>query len=71
MTRATCPYCEKPVLLDAGGPDKTNEVRQEARGTVKKEIRYSCLYCDKFWDAAPTSGACSRGGRRKGDEADS
>ena len=44
---ATCPYCEKPVLLEVHGPDKTKEVRKEVAGTLKKEVMYSCPHCDK------------------------
>jgi hypothetical protein len=44
---AKCPYCEKPVVLEARGTDRTNEVRREVEGTVKKEVMYSCPHCDK------------------------
>ncbi len=44
---ATCPYCEKPVLLNPDGSNRENEVRKEIKGTVKKEVMYSCPHCDK------------------------
>ncbi len=44
---ATCPYCEKPVWLNPDGSKRENEVRKEVKGTVKKEVMYSCPHCDK------------------------
>jgi len=44
---AMCPYCEKPVVLKASGSEKKNEVRKETKGTIKKEVMYSCPHCDK------------------------
>ncbi len=44
---ATCPYCGKSVSLKASGSDKENEVCKEVRGTLKKEVMYSCPHCDK------------------------
>ncbi len=44
---ATCPYCEKPVLLNPDGSNREKEVRKEIKGTVKKEVMYSCPHCDK------------------------
>ena len=44
---AACPYCEKTIVLDSNSSDKKNEVRKEIKGTAKKEIMYSCPYCDK------------------------
>ena len=44
---ATCPYCAKQVLLQASGPDKKNEICKEAKGSIKKEVMYSCPHCDK------------------------
>ena len=43
---AKCPYCEKPVVLNTRG-SKEHEVRKEVKGSVKKEILYSCPHCDK------------------------
>ena len=43
---AKCPYCEKPVVLNTRG-SKEQEVRKEVKGSVKKEIMYSCPHCDK------------------------
>ncbi len=45
---AKCPYCEKPVVLDARGADKENEVRKEVKGAIKKEVMYSCPHCDRI-----------------------
>jgi hypothetical protein len=45
---AKCPYCEKPVVLNAGGADAKNEVRKEVKGAVKKEIMYSCPHCERI-----------------------
>lgn len=44
---ATCPYCEKPVVLNAGGTDKQNEIRKETKGFIKKEVMYWCPHCDR------------------------
>ena len=44
---AKCPYCDQPVSLEAGGSEKKNEVRRETKGTIKKEVMYSCPHCDK------------------------
>ncbi len=44
---AKCPYCEKPVSISTTGSDKTNEVRKEVKGIIKKEILYSCPHCDR------------------------
>ncbi len=44
---ATCPYCERPVSLEPDGSNRENEVRKEIKGTVKKEVMYSCPHCDK------------------------
>jgi hypothetical protein len=45
-TMAKCPYCEKQIVLKAAG-SKEHEVRREVKGSVKKEIMYSCPHCDK------------------------
>ena len=44
---AKCPYCEKHVVLKASGSENENEVRKETKGTIKKEVMYSCPHCDK------------------------
>ena len=44
---AKCPYCEKPVTLKRNGADRKNEVSKETRGTIKKEVMYSCPHCEK------------------------
>jgi hypothetical protein len=44
---AKCPHCEKSVSLAVGGSEKKNEVCKEVKGTIKKEIMYSCPHCDK------------------------
>lgn len=44
---AKCPYCDKPVSLNASGSEKTNEVCRESKGIVKKEVMYSCPHCGK------------------------
>jgi len=43
---AKCPYCDKPVVLNARG-SKEHEVRKEVKGSIKKETMYSCPHCDK------------------------
>jgi hypothetical protein len=45
---ASCPHCEKPVVLNASEPDKSNEVCKEIKGTIKKEVMYSCPHCGKI-----------------------
>jgi hypothetical protein len=44
---AKCPYCDKTVVLETAGTDKKSEVCKEVKGAVKKEIMYSCPYCDR------------------------
>ena len=44
---AKCPHCDNPVSLNSCGSDGKNEVRRETRGTIKKEILYSCPHCGK------------------------
>jgi uncharacterized protein with PIN domain len=44
---AICPYCEKPVSLQANGSEKKNEVCKEIKGAIKKEVMYSCPHCGK------------------------
>ena len=44
---AKCPYCEKPVVMEAPGSDKKNEACKEVSGAVKKEVMYSCPHCDR------------------------
>jgi uncharacterized protein with PIN domain len=42
---AKCPHCEKPFVLKAKGSEL--EVSKEVKGTIKKEVMYSCPHCDK------------------------
>jgi hypothetical protein len=44
---AKCPYCDKSVLLAPRRLEKENEVCKEVKGTVKKEVMYSCPHCEK------------------------
>ena len=44
---AKCPYCEKPVSLNASQTDRKNEVSKEIKGALKKEVMYSCPHCEK------------------------
>jgi primosomal protein N' len=41
---AKCPHCEKAITLKKG---KENQICRQTEGTLKKEIMYSCPYCDK------------------------
>ncbi len=46
---AKCPYCKQAVDLSETkrqSADVTEEVHREVKGTVKKEIMYSCPHCD-------------------------
>ena len=45
---AKCPFCEKDVALDGARSDQEKEVCRETKGTLKKEIMYSCPYCDRI-----------------------
>ena len=45
---AKCPYCEKPVVMDPEAADKSDAVRRESYGAVKKEVMYSCPHCDRI-----------------------
>jgi len=42
---AKCPHCGKLVVLKAKRAE--SEVRKEVKGSIKKEIMYSCPHCDK------------------------
>ncbi len=42
-----CPYCEKPIALKAKPADRSQEIRRQVTGTVKKEVMYSCPHCDR------------------------
>lgn len=33
--------------MKATGSDKKNEVRKDIKGSVKKEVMYSCPHCEK------------------------
>ncbi len=43
---AKCPYCGKPVVLKAKGPENENQIAKEVYGKIKKEIMYSCPHCN-------------------------
>lgn len=36
---ALCPYCNQKIEL--------SNIRREIKGTIKKEVLYSCPHCDK------------------------
>jgi len=40
---AICPHCQKTVTLK----DSENEVKKEVKGSIKKEVMYSCPHCNK------------------------
>jgi hypothetical protein len=44
---AKCPYCVKTVVLNGTDSEKKNEVRREIKGTLKKEVMYTCPHCDR------------------------
>ena len=43
-----CPYCEKIVVLNGPRSENEKEVRREVKGTLKKEVMYSCPHCDRI-----------------------
>jgi len=46
---AKCPYCKQAVDLSQTkreSADVSDEIHREVKGTVKKEIMYSCPHCD-------------------------
>jgi len=45
---ANCPYCKKPVHIDAARSEapESRRVKKEVFGWLKKEIMYSCPHCD-------------------------
>ena len=45
---AKCPYCENEVTLNSDGYDRKNTVNRELKGTLKKEVMYSCPHCDRI-----------------------
>ena len=48
MNMAKCPYCDKPVELEAEHGDRHDEVRKEIKGVVKKEVMYFCPHCERI-----------------------
>lgn len=42
-----CPHCGQKVTLESTNQDKREELHKEIDGLVKKEVMYSCPYCDK------------------------
>ena len=44
---AKCPFCEMPVSLKTNSSETNDEVCREIKGTLKKEVMYSCPHCGK------------------------
>jgi len=42
-----CPHCEKIVTMESTRKDSSDEVQKEVEGLIKKEVMYSCPYCEK------------------------
>jgi uncharacterized protein with PIN domain len=45
---AICPYCDKDVTLNKPPRGDAREVDKEIKGTLKKEVMYSCPHCGKI-----------------------
>ena len=47
---AKCPYCKKSLSLHETKKDSidTHEVHKDVSGIVKKEIMYSCPFCESI-----------------------
>jgi len=45
---AKCPHCKKEVSLNSTKKENVEEVHKDIEGLIKKEVMYSCPFCDSI-----------------------